>query len=230
MAAAKIVHFSDVLCVWAYVGQQNLYCLTDAFGDRIEIDVHYCSVFPNAQTKIDKMWTGRGGFAGYASHVQDVANQFDAISVHPDVWNKVRPRSSASPHLFLKAIQLLEEETGQDAACFAERLSVRAAKELRRAFFANALDVANWNAQQSVCDSIDLDFGRVLKKIETGEAIARLAGDYELAQTQGVQGSPTYILNEGRQKLFGNISYSILEANIKELISGDPVENASVCS
>ena len=64
-----------------------------------------------------------------------------------------------------------------------------------------------------------MDFDEVLKGIESGQAIARLAADYDLGQSQNVQGSPTYILNEGRQRLFGNIGYSILAANVKELIA-----------
>ena len=105
-----------------------------------------------------------------------------------------------------------------------------AAKELRRAFFADAQDIANWSAQRQVCKEIDVSFDEALNRIETGEAIAKLAADYEQARNQGIQGSPTYVLNEGRQKLFGNIGYSILSANIKELITGGPIENTSLCS
>lgn len=230
MAATKVIHYSDILCIWAHVGQQNLYRLTEEFGDRIEIETHFCSVFPDAQTKIETAWKDRGGFEGYATHVGEVVAQFDGIGLHDDVWRAVRPRSSASPHLFLKAVELLEEETGQPTAPFAERATSLAARELRRAFFTEALDVANWDVQRDVCSDIGLSFDRVLRKIETGQAIAILAADYEAAQIQGVQGSPTYILNEGRQKLFGNISYGILEANIKELVSGEFDLNASVCS
>ncbi len=176
------------------------------------------------------MWANRGGFEGYAAHVQEVAGQFEGITVHQDVWSKTRPRSSASPHLFLKAIELLEVETGQNTAPFAQKPSAMAAKELRRAFFAEAQDIANWAAQRQVCKDIDAGFDAVLNKIETGEAIASLAADYEQARNQGIQGSPTYVLNEGRQKLFGNIGYSILSANIKELITGGPIENTSLCS
>ena len=64
---------------------------------------------------------------------------------------------------------------------------------------------------------------------KTGEAIARLAADYDLAQTLAVQGSPTYIMNEGRQKLFGNVAYGILDANITELVSGASEAAASNC-
>ena len=227
MSALRIVHFSDVLCIWAYVGQASLFRLVENFGNRAEVEEHFCSVFPDTQTKINKAWHDRGGFGGYADHVRMVARGFDNVSIHDDVWSKVRPKSSASPHLFVKAIELLEYEATEGT--FFDRLSNRAAKELRTAFFAEAQDISDWSVQRAIGDKIGVDFREVLKKIETGEAIAKLASDYELGQSLRVQGSPTYIVNEGRQILFGNISYSILEANVSKSLSEKINESGSDC-
>ena len=231
MAVVKVVHFSDVLCVWAYVSQNNLFRLVKNFGNQVEIDIHYCSVFPDAQTKLRNNWRDRGGFAGYGDHVKSVAARFEDSPVHDDVWRKVQPRSSASPHLFLKAIELLERGTDPSGSVsFQDRKAVVAAQALRAAFFAGAQDIANWDVQRGIAESLGLNFDEVLRKIETGEAIATLAADYELAQSLGVPGSPTYILNEGRQRLFGDISYRILAANINELLAREPDEADSFCS
>ena len=227
MPAVKVVHFSDVLCIWALVGQENLSRLARDFGAQVEVSVHYCSVFPDTQTKITKNWRDRGGFAGYGDHVQGVAARFDGITLHPDVWRKVQPRSSASPHLFIKAVELLEPDAPTP---FEARLSVRAARELRAAFFTRGQDIANWAVQRQVAGHIGLDFALVLQKIETGEAIASLASDYDLAQAMAVQGSPTYILNEGRQKLFGDVGYRILAANVTELLAHAQGQEASLCT
>lgn len=227
MTALKIVHFSDVLCVWAYVGQASLLRLVEKFGDRIEVEEHFCSVFPDTHTKIEKAWRDRGGFCGYADHVKTVANGFENVSIHDDVWSKVRPKSSASPHLFIKAIELIENDAIK--ATFLDRLSVRAARELRTAFFAQAQDISDWTVQRAISAKIGVDFDAVRQKIENGEAIAKLAADYELGQSLRVQGSPTYILSEGRHILFGNISYRILEANVSELLSEKRDEIASAC-
>jgi protein-disulfide isomerase len=75
-----------------------------------------------------------------------------------------------------------------------------------------------------------VDFADVLQRIETGEAIARLSADYDLAQGMGVQGSPTYILNEGRQKLFGDVGYRILAANVTELLAHARGGEGSLCA
>lgn len=227
MSSLKLVHFSDILCVWAFIGQTPVYRLAERFGHKVDIDVHYCSVFPDAQAKVDKLWGNRGGFAAYANHVQEVVDGFDGVTVHDDVWSKTRPLSSASPHLFLKAVQLLSG--GEDAPDFTARSYVKAAKELRSAFFERGQNISDWSVQQEVSETVGLDFSDVCKKIETGEAMAKLASDYELAQSSGVKGSPTYILNNGRQILFGNISYSVLEANVVEVLKERDQMNASPC-
>lgn len=232
MAPVKVVHFSDVLCVWAYVGQSNLYRMVQEFGDKVDVSVHYCSVFPDTHTKIKTQWQDRGGFNGYGDHVKDVVAGFEDFTIHDDVWSKTQPRSSASPQLFISAIELLEQNSGPKSAevPFADRLSVKAAKELRNTFFVDGLDISNWSVQRLVAEKMDLDFDEISKGIESGEAIAKLATEYELSQSLNVQGSPTYILNEGRQRLFGNIGYGILAANINELLTNQSDEIASLCS
>lgn len=52
--------------------------------------------------------------------------------------------------------------------------------------------------------------------------------DIELRDEFRVDGSPTYILNEGRQKLYGNVGYRIIEANLHEILKQPKVE-ASWC-
>ena len=91
MPPLKVVHFSDVLCIWAYVGQPHLFRLAEKFGDRLDVEVHYCSVFPDTHAKITKLWHEKGGFDGYARHVQDVANGFENVNLHSDVWSRTRP-------------------------------------------------------------------------------------------------------------------------------------------
>jgi hypothetical protein len=35
-----------------------------------------------------------------------------------------------------------------------------------------------------------------------------------------IEGSPSFVLNEGRQKLYGNVGLRIIEAKIQEIIAG----------
>ena len=229
MPTAQIDHFSDILCVWAYASQSNFDRLTAEFGDRITINIHFCSVFPDTWTKIASQWTDRGGFDGYANHVQGIAGKFENLPIHGDTWAKTRPRSSASPHLFIKAVELIEQEGFISKAPVAERQSILAARELRSAFFTRAEDVSDWDVQREIAGLLHVDFDNILNKFKTGEAIARLTKDYHLAQLHGIEGSPTYVINEGRQKLFGNVSYGVIAANVHEMLASQGVDAASLC-
>jgi hypothetical protein len=44
-----------------------------------------------------------------------------------------------------------------------------------------------------------------------------------------VKGSPTLILNQGRQKLYFNVGYRLIEANIQELLRQPNPDHASWC-
>jgi protein-disulfide isomerase len=69
-----------------------------------------------------------------------------------------------------------------------------------------------------------------VKRTELAKRVyAALSADYKEAENTGVKGSPTMILNEGRQKLFGNVGYRIIEANIQELLREPNPDQASWC-
>lgn len=173
------------------------------------------------------MWADRSGFDGYADHVRQVVAGFPDAKLHADVWTKTRPKSSASPQLFIKALELVK-------GCSFPKVTRRsytaeAVRELRSAFFENGEDVSDWAVQCQVSARIGVDFDKIRAKIETGEAIARLAADYELSQSMSIRGSPTYILNDGRQILFGNVSYAILKSNVSELLTEQESLKATPC-
>ena len=71
---------------------------------------------------------------------------------------------------------------------------------------------------------------QVNQQIESGEAFASLADDEKLKQQYCLQGSPSYVLNEGRQVLYGNVGYRIIQANIDELLNREQgIDGASWC-
>ncbi len=232
MSAVKISYYSDVLCIWAYAAERRLRELTDAFGDQISIDSHYCSVFPDAWGKIEDRWKSRGGFEGFNKHLNDVAHQFSHIDVHDRLWLDTRPRTSASAHLFLKAIEAIERdhhgERLQDLP-YQDRTSTRAAWALRKAFFAAVRDISDWQVHSEIADELGLDYEAAQEKIRSSEAVAQLAVDYNQSQAHGVEGSLTFIMNNGRQKLFGNVGFRLLEANVQELLRNPSESKASWC-
>ena len=230
MAPVKIIHYSDVVCVWAHVGHRRLEELVAQFGDQIEIETRFCSVFPDAWGKIDDKWADRGGFEGFNRHINEVAAQFDHVDIHPRLWLETRPRTSGSAHLFLKAVELVEADMKDEATKpWLERLSTRAAWAMRKAFFADNRDISDWDIHAQIADELGVKPVLIEAKIRSSEAVAALAVDYHMCTQHAITGSPTIVLNEGRQKLFGNVGYRLIEANVHELLRTPEGEQASWC-
>jgi len=226
----KIYYFSDVLCIWAYIAQVRIEKLAVEFGDQISIENHFCSVFPDTWTKIENNWGIKGGFADFNKHLIEVSKKFPHIEVSERIWLDEKPRTSASPHLFLKAIELIERsQSDNDASPYLERLSIRAAALVRKAFFKFSRDISLWQEQSRIAEELGIDADLVSEKIRSPQAFALLAADYDLAQKKSIEGSPTFIMNNGRQKLFGNVGYRLLEANVQELLRNPPLDEASWC-
>lgn len=228
MPKVQISYYSDILCIWAYAADRRIVQLAETFGDEVSIDVHYCSIFPDAWNKIETNWQNKGGFEGFSKHLNEVAQRFPHVEVHNRLWVDVRPRTSASAHMFLKAIQLLETQEKPNRP-YLERVSTHAAQTLRHGFFAEAKDISDRQVHQQVAEDLGLDFQAIDQRIKSSEAIAQLANDYSLSQKNGVNVSPTIIMNEGRQKLFGNVGYRLLEANVQELLRTNSPDEASWC-
>lgn len=237
LSPVKIEYHSDILCIWAYVAQRRIEQLIRTFGERVEITAYFCSVFPDARGKIGRQWEGRGGFAGYSAHVRSVAEKFPHVAVHEDIWSKTIPRTSAAAHLFVKAVEIVEAssaevgrgEAGQSPKPYLEKLSTRAAWALRTAFFADARDISDWDTHRDIATSLGIDQGLIDRAIRSSEALARLESDYNQGLAKDVKGSPTFLMNEGRQRLFGNVGYKLIEANVLEVLEGRHEGEASWC-
>ena len=193
----SVGYYSDLLCVWAYVAQVRLDELRQTFADQVSIEHRFVPVFSANATKIGEGWAKRGGWAGYARHVQEVAARFDHVEVHRDAWTRDVPAGSLSSHAFIKAAGLLAAE----GAIEAERVT-ELAWSLRCAFFVDARNIARLDVQLDVASSMELPVSDLRARLEDGSALAALAEDHDTAERHGISGSPTFLLNEGRQKLY----------------------------
>lgn len=227
MTLPTIQHFSDVLCVWAYVAHVRLEETLRRFEGQVRIDMHFVPVFSDAIGKLDKGWSHRGGIDAYAGHVAEVVCGFDHAPLHPDAWRKTRPASSASAHLFLKAVALTHSDGARDDL----RMSAayRASWSLRQAFFCEARDISQWREQAAVAEALRLDIGAIETEIDSGRAMAALCADSRLCEELNISGSPTFRMNAGRQILYGNVGFRLIEANINELLRAPNADDASWC-
>ena len=220
MASVTIQHFSDLLCVWAFVGQRRVDELLASFAGEVEVEVHYFSVFGSVRRKLERSWSERGGAAGYRAHIAKLEAQFDHVRIHPKVWIDALPESSIPCHLFLAALRGVAPEQ-----------LPRAAWRLREAFFCEARNISLRAEQLAVAEELGLCVAAIEAELDTGRAHARFYDDLELARDLDVRVSPSLVFNEGRQRLIGNVGYRVIEANVRELLQQREValEQASWC-
>lgn len=213
MDLVRITHFSDLLCVWAYLAQVRCDELVAAFSGRVAIDYRYLHVFGDVAGKMQASWSSRGGVEAYARHVHEVAAGFPHVDVHPRVWLENTPTSSMPAHLVLCALRVLE-----DAGEVEEGARARTAWALREAFFTRCEDISAHGVLLDVASRCGAQPARIEAALGDGRAHAALAADLEQARDQSIRSSPTLIFNEGRQRLTGNVGYLIIEANVRELL------------
>lgn len=222
-----IDYFSDLLCVWAYAGQVRLDALQREFGNEVLVRHRFLSLFADTATRIGEGWRAQGGFAGFGAHMQEVCAQWEHTRLDTRAWCDCRPASSTTAHVFLKALGLCLGLADGPAADAAARSDFdRVVREVRNAFFEQARDIADIKVLRDVLVAADVGVGvgEVMQRVENGSAYAALHRDHELARQHGVLGSPTYVFNEGRQLLYGNVGYRIIDANVRELLSSHAVE------
>jgi predicted DsbA family dithiol-disulfide isomerase len=229
MSLVKITYFSDILCIWAYLSQARIDAVNEKFADGVRIEQRFCSVFGDTAQKIPSTWKIQGGYEGFNAHLREVAQRFPHIEVHPDIWLKTRPASSASAHLFLKALQQCEHDSGAPNNPAVPTACDRVTWALRQAFFRDCRDIARWDTQCEIAEALGADIGAIERCIHSGIAFARLAADDQDADKMRIEGSPSFVLNEGRQKFYGNIGFHLMDANIQELLRTPNAEEASWC-
>ena len=227
-----ISYVSDVLCVWAYVAEVRLEQLRKEFGDSVELEYRFIPIFGATRERIGEGWKERGGYAGFGAHVRRVAEGFPHVTVDERVWDSVAPTTSSAAHEVLCAARLLQE----DGTLSAERrgdLGGRSPFEeaiwrVRTAFFEQARDISSRSVLLEVAEEAGLPMPQLEAKLASGEAMAGVCRDIELRDRNKIEGSPTYYLNKGRQKLYGNVGYRVVSANLRELIE-QPEHQASWC-
>jgi predicted DsbA family dithiol-disulfide isomerase len=217
-AKLALTYYSDVLCVWAYISQARVDEVAERFPDEVSIDYRFCSVFGDTAHKIGKGWAERGGYAGFGNHLREAVSEFDHIKLHPEIWQRNRPTSSTPAHILMKAVQRVDK-----------RQCRAVLHELRSAFFGRCLDISRRSVLKAALEVVGVSVNDVQEAIDSGVAHADLEADHRDQQILMVQGSPTIILNEGRQKLYGNVGYGVIEANIKELLRSPVAGAASWC-
>jgi len=213
-----IDYYSDVLCIWAWISQRRITELKEQWGDKIEIHYHYLNLFGDTKARMAEQWGSRGGYIGFGQHTVESAAPYDNAPVNKGVWKKIRPLTSANAHVVLKAIELM----------YSPEMSEKLLQVFQKSFFVDCLDIGQLETVITLAEGVGLDRFKIKSSIDSGRATACLMQDYKKAKDLNIQGSPSWLMNNGRQTLFGNVGYRILNANIKEVLE-HPAQEASWC-
>lgn len=203
-------YYSDVLCIWAWLAQSKLSTLNQQLVGNIHINHHYMNLFANIHEKINKQWQDRNAFQGYAKHVKDIAQQHN-VFIHPDIWSTQQPTTSSNAHLIIKAIE----------CAYGQERSVVLADHFRQAFFEKAMDISNLEVLFDLAFEQGLQRQKIQEFINSGQAIAKLMSDHQKQQQLALQGSPSYVIDNARQILYGNVSVELIKANVVAHISNE---------
>jgi len=213
-----IDYYSDVLCIWAWISQRRITELKEQWGSKIEIHYHYLNLFGDTNSRMAEQWGSRGGYEGFGQHTIESAAPYDNAPVNKNVWKNIRPLTSANAHVVLKAVELM----------YSADVSEKLFRLVQKSFFVNCLDIGQLEMVITLAEGVGLDRHKIKSSIDNGKATAALMKDYKNAKDLNIQGSPSWLMNNGRQTLFGNVGYRILNANIKEVLEY-PAQEASWC-
>ena len=131
------------------------------------------------------------------------------MAVHEDCWTRTLPTTSLNAHLVIRGVALAGDPAKSAAAALA----------IRRAFFQDGRDISLLDVLLDTIASLDVDSETIRHAIACGRAGAALMADYRRADQFMVKGSPSFVLDGGRQTLFGNVGYRVLQANVEELLN-----------
>ncbi len=233
MKKITIELFSDVLCLWAYGAQARIDQLKSDYGDQIELHYRFIPVFAAAHQRIEQAWQDKEGYVGFNRHLREAAETWEHVSLNPDIWLRNAPASSQVAHLYLKALQWLDSQDafpGHVLRDFGGRtLFEEFLWRVRCAFFRDGEDIAEMATLDRLARSMDLPLPDIHRQIDKGAAHAALHLDAEARDRYLVPGSPTLVFNEGRQRLYGNVGYRIIDANVRELLRDTQSGEASWC-
>lgn len=214
----SIDYYSDVLCIWAYSAKIKIDEMKKQFGDQIAISYRYTPLFADMHAMLEKNWAEKGGLQGYNKMMHKLNGMFPYVELHPEIGLQNLPHSSASCHLFLKAIDLLEQRNEIKSDDAQNTLLEQADWLIRLGYFRDAQDVSEQSVLMSIAEQLKIPTTALETLLKNGEAMAALASCTTDDKQKLIEGSPTFVLNEGRQKLYGNIGYHIIDANIRALL------------
>jgi predicted DsbA family dithiol-disulfide isomerase len=215
-------HWSDPLCIWAFVAQDKLEKLLAEVGERLEVDYRVVPVFGSLSWRFAQGPWAAGGVAGRVRATADIAAQHGHSEVSGTCWGRDCPASSWAAGAVVKAVCALER-SGE----IAPGMGGRYHHALRRKFFVDNANIARRDVQLELAEALGVPRAGIEQQLDDGRALAALWEDYLETQRLKLQGSPSYVFDGGRTMLYGNFTYGVLHATVEELLHGSRPEGST---
>jgi predicted DsbA family dithiol-disulfide isomerase len=209
-----VTYWSDPICIWAFVAQPRLDAIMKAHGTRITLDLRIVPVFGSVPYRFREGNWRDAGPEGRAETTRAVAARHGRTDVSGQVWLDDPPASSWAVCPPIKAAQVLEARGDIPTGSAADYLW-----RTRVAFFVDNRNVARRSTQLAVAEEAGLPPDALAQLLDDGTAAAALFEDHQSRDQQQIQGSPTWVFDGGRAKLYGNFAEEILHATVEALVS-----------
>jgi predicted DsbA family dithiol-disulfide isomerase len=215
MSPLVLEHWSDPLCVWAFLAEPKLDRLLAAFPDRVEVRWRVVPLFGSVRARFtDGPWR-EDGPAGRARKTAELCARHGWPAITGRVWEADTPATSWAAAAAFEAVALLERQGEVAPGTSGEWL-----RRLRRRFFVDDRNVARRDEQRAVAEELGLPWDRVADALDDGRALAAVFEAHEQRQRQGLQGSPSFVFDGGRAILYGDVHEGVLHATVEQLLAG----------
>jgi predicted DsbA family dithiol-disulfide isomerase len=215
MSKLSFSHWTDPLCIWAFVAQEQLERLLAEHAQRLVVDSRIVPVFGSVAWRF---MYGPWSSGGVEARVRATA-QIALAHGHPEVdgscWRGDCPSSSWAPAVAIKAVWALERAGHAEPG-----MTDRYQHALRKRFFVESQNIAHRALQLEAAEALDIARAGIERRLDDGSALALVSEDLQEKERLKLQGSPTYVFDHGRAMLYGNFPYGVLHATVEELLRG----------
>ena len=199
METLKLTIYSDYVCPWCYVGQDAVQKLSQNYP----LEVTWMPFYLRPDTPPEGMELPshvKAHMKGMQTHLAQKANAAGLRMIFPDRIPNTRIAHEATEYARQKG----------------------KANEFHQAvfdcYYGQGEDISRWEVLQQAAKEIGLDADEMREEVEQGKFTALVSEQVRQAAELGIDGVPTYILND-RYAIVGAQPYEVFEQALKQLIS-----------
>jgi len=219
-----IEYWTDPFCVWAFVSEPVLQRICTRYQADVDIRQRIVPVFGSIVRRFATgAWSAKGREGRAEITAQVVREHRPDESVSGQVWIDDPPASSWSAALAIKAVQLLQDDGRVEVGS-----GLRYLTAVRHRFFVDNVNLARRDAQLALAEAQGIPVDEMVARLDDGRAMAALYEDHEDRIAGNIVGSPTYLFEGGRTRIYGNFKEEVLDATVRAYLEGQK-GGGSVC-